>query len=64
MIKFREKTMKAVFILSATVSIIAVALICVFLFANGIPAMREIGFAECLTGRSWNRKKIFSEFFP
>ena len=40
MIKFREKTMKAVFILSATVSIIAVALICVFLFANGIPAMR------------------------
>ena len=57
MIKFREKTMKAVFILSATVSIIAVALICVFLFANGIPAMREIGFAEFLTGRSWKPEK-------
>lgn len=64
MIKFREKTMKAVFILSATVSIIAVALICVFLFANGIPAMREIGFAEFLTGRSWKPEKNIFGIFP
>ena len=56
--------MKAVFILSATVSIIAVALICVFLFANGIPAMREIGFAEFLTGRSWKQKKNIFGIFP
>lgn len=64
MIKFREKTMKAVFILSATVSIIAVALICVFLFANGIPAMREIGFVEFLTGRSWKPEKNIFGIFP
>ena len=64
MIKFSEKTMKAVFILSATVSIIAVALICVFLFANGIPAMREIGFAEFLTGRSWKPEKNIFGIFP
>lgn len=64
MIKFREKTMKAVFILSATVSIIAVALICVFLFANGIPAMREIGFTEFLTGRSWKPEKNIFGIFP
>lgn len=64
MIKFREKTMKAVFILSATVSIIAVALICVFLLANGIPAMREIGFAEFLTGRSWKPEKNIFGIFP
>lgn len=56
--------MKAVFILSATVSIIAVALICVFLFANGIPAMREIGFAEFLTGRSWKPEKNIFGIFP
>ena len=31
----------------------AVALICVFLFANGIPAMREIGFIKFLTGEIW-----------
>ena len=64
MIKFREKTMKAVFILSATVSIIAVALICVFLFANGIPAMRKIGVAEFLTGRSWKPEKNIFGIFP
>ena len=56
--------MKAVFILSATVSIIAVALICVFLFANGIPAMREIGFTEFLTGRSWKPEKNIFGIFP
>lgn len=56
--------MKAVFILSATVSIIAVALICVFLFANGIPAMREIGFVEFLTGRSWKPEKNIFGIFP
>ena len=56
--------MKAVFILSATVSIIAVALICVFLFANGIPAMREICFAEFLTGRSWKPEKNIFGIFP
>ena len=56
--------MKAVFILSATVSIIAVALICVFLFANGIPAMRKIGVAEFLTGRSWKPEKNIFGIFP
>ncbi len=48
-----EKLMHAVFFIAALVSIIAVALICIFLFANGIPAMREIGFLDFLLGQRW-----------
>ena len=48
--KKREKLMEYVFLLAAVISIVAVALICIFLFANGIPAMKKIGFAEFLTG--------------
>lgn len=40
---FKEKAMQVVFALSACISILAVVLICVFLFANGIPAISEIG---------------------
>ncbi len=36
--------MEYVFLLAAVISIVAVALICIFLFANGIPAMKKIGF--------------------
>ena len=45
--------MHGVFLVCALASILAVALICVFLFANGLPAMREIGFLNFLTGTSW-----------
>lgn len=51
--KSKEKIMEIVFLLTAVVSIVAVALICVFLFANGIPAMKEIGFMNFLTGTKW-----------
>ncbi len=48
-----EKIMHFVFFLCALASILAVALICVFLFANGIPAIREIGALDFLTGTKW-----------
>ena len=51
--KAKEKLMEYVFLLTAIVSILAVALICVFLFANGIPAMQEIGFDGFLLGTEW-----------
>lgn len=51
--KGKEKGMEIVFLLTAVISIVAVGLICIFLFANGIPAMKEIGFAEFLTGTKW-----------
>ena len=49
----RENVMHGVFFICALASILAVALICVFLFANGVPAMKEIGFLNFLTGTTW-----------
>ena len=48
-----EKFMQGVFFIAACASVLAVALICIFLFANGIPAMREIGFIKFITGEIW-----------
>lgn len=45
--------MQAVFLLAACVSILAVALICFYLFANGLPAMAEIGPLNFLFGTKW-----------
>lgn len=51
--QFKEKAMKAIFFLTACVSIAAVILICIFLFANGLPAIREIGIFKFLLGTTW-----------
>ncbi|MGN0394311.1 MAG: phosphate ABC transporter permease subunit PstC [Coprococcus sp.] len=51
--KFKEVFMQIVFLVAAMVSIAAVALICVFLFVNGIPAIKEIGFGEFTLGKVW-----------
>lgn len=45
--------MHIVFFVCALASIAAVVLICLFLFANGIPAMKEIGLPNFLTGAKW-----------
>lgn len=45
--------MHILFFLTACVSIFAVALICVFLFANGIPAIGKIGVFKFLLGTKW-----------
>ena len=50
---FKENCAKIVFILAACISILAVGLICLFLFANGIPGMDKIGVFKFLTGRVW-----------
>lgn len=54
--KVMEKGMSWLFMLCACMSIVAVALICVFLFANGIPAMKEIGVFDFLLGTKWAPK--------
>ena len=59
-----EKGMALVFLLAALVSILCVGLICVFLFANGIPAMREIGVPEFLLGRTWKPGNDIYGIFP
>lgn len=51
--KLKEQVMKLVFLLAACTSIAAVALICVFLFSKGVPAMAKIGFFDFILGRKW-----------
>ena len=59
--KYSENIMKIVFLTAACVSIIAVILICVFLFASGVPAIKEIGVSDFLLGDSW---KPNQDLFP
>lgn len=49
----REKIMQAVFFIAACTSVLSVALICIFLFANGMPAMAKIGLFDFLLGKTW-----------
>lgn len=51
--KRSEQVMHGIFFLAACTSVLAVALICIFLFANGIPAIGEIGIADFLLGQKW-----------
>ena len=49
----REFIMKCVFLLTACASIAAVVLICIFMFANGLPAIGKIGPLNFLLGEKW-----------
>lgn len=60
----KETLMKILFFISACVSIVAVLLICVFLFANGIPAMSKIGVIDFLTGTKWKPLQEIFGIFP
>ena len=56
----KERFMRGVFLGAALASILAVALICVFLFAQGFPAIFEIGPLRFLFGSAWRpRQEIF-----
>lgn len=50
---FKEALMKFVFLVSALASILTVALICIFLFAKGIPAIEKVGLLNFLGGTNW-----------
>ncbi|WP_455679574.1 phosphate ABC transporter permease subunit PstC [Streptococcus sp.] len=49
----KEKMMQGVFFLAACISIVSVLLICIFLMANGLPAIKEIGIKNFLLGEVW-----------
>ncbi len=51
--KSLEKFMKFIFILSAMTSIIAIILICVFIFSGGFPFIKEYGLKNFLLGTQW-----------
>ncbi|MBQ8802517.1 MAG: phosphate ABC transporter permease subunit PstC [Tyzzerella sp.] len=59
-----EKFMQGVFFIAACASVLAVALICVFLFSNGIPAMTEIGIFDFLSGQKWKPANDIYGIFP
>lgn len=60
----KEKVMEIVFLAAACASIIAVALICIFLFQSGLPAMKEIGLADFLFGTEWRPGNNMFGIFP
>ena len=62
--QYKEKIMKGVFLAAACTSILAVILICVFLFLNGLPAIGKIGPAEFLAGERWMPKNGLFGIFP
>lgn len=49
----KEKIMQGLFFLTACISIVSVLLICIFLLANGLPAIKEIGIKNFLLGEIW-----------
>jgi len=57
MTKYKESIMKAIFFAAACTSILAVALICLFLFINGVPAVAKIGIFDFLFGKTWKPNK-------
>ncbi|MGN1419957.1 MAG: phosphate ABC transporter permease subunit PstC [Eubacterium sp.] len=56
--------MQILFLLCACVSILAVIMICRFIFVNGVPAMAEIGFKNFIFGTSWKPKQDIYGIFP
>lgn len=55
--------MGAVFLLCACLSVLAVVMICRFIFVNGVPAIDKIGFENFIFGREWKpREEVFGIF--
>lgn len=51
--KGKEEIMHLVFLAAACASIALVAMICLFLFANGLPTIGKIGVTDFLLGQKW-----------
>lgn len=62
--KKKEKFFEILFLLTAGFSILAVLMICLFLFANGIPAIHKIGVIDFLFGQKWKPGNDLYGIFP
>ncbi len=62
--KIKEKLWEIIFLIAAGFSILAVLLICLFLFANGIPAMHKIGLTNFMFGTKWKPGNELYGIFP
>lgn len=56
----KDLIMKAVCFVAACLSVLAIIVICIFLFYNGLPAMNKIGFFQFIFGKVWQPgRKIY-----
>lgn len=62
--KYIEQTMRFVFLAAACVSIAATITICIFLFANGVPAILKIGLKNFIFGLKWKPSIDLYGIFP
>ena len=62
--KKKEKVFEILFLFIAGFSILAVLMICLFLFANGIPAIHKIGVIDFLFGQKWKPGNDLYGIFP
>ena len=63
-LRIKEGLARALFVAAAGISLLAVALICVFLFANGVPAIAQIGLPDFLFGTTWRPANDVYGIFP
>lgn len=63
---FREKFARGFFFAAAMAGVLAVALICWFIFSKGLPVISEIGWKNFLLGREWKPTATNPQFgiFP
>lgn len=62
--KYMETSMKLVFLVAASLFIIALLLIIGFIFTGGAPAIAEIGLFEFLTGKQWRPENDIYGILP
>lgn len=63
-VNIKEGIAKVLFVACAVISILAVALICIFLFVNGVPAIAQIGLPDFLFGTTWRPANDIYGIFP
>lgn len=56
--------MQALFFLCACISVLAVIMICRFIFVNAYPAISEIGLGDFIFGKVWKPKQELFGIFP
>ncbi|MCQ9210739.1 phosphate ABC transporter permease subunit PstC [Granulicatella seriolae] len=56
--KVLEKSMEGVFLISALMSVIAIIVICIFMFINGVPFIFKYGISNFLLGTDWSPSNV------
>ena len=57
-----ERLFRVIFAVSALTAIVAVGLICVFLFASGLPFIARVGWLDFLLGTDWSPSDVPPSF--